>query len=251
MTFGHGALLGVLAVLPAALLVRYFHTRDPDPRGKPFTRAAFYGSIALLVAVGPVWLWSSGRLLYGLVVAPLELPPDPAAWALAKAMLLVALPEELLKLLILLAIAGNRRLFADRVDGIAYGAMVALGFAALENVAFVAGGGLQVALLRSVTAVPAHAIYGAIIGYYVAQARIEGRRRHLLTGLAAAVVLHTAYDFPLMGLKEVARFPLAPTSDVGVWVALTFTVPGAVVLLGAAWVWLTLRELQARGPAAA
>ena len=244
MSFGDGALLGVLAVLPAALLVRYFHTRDPHPRGKRFTRAMFYGGMALLVAVGPVFLWSSRRLLDWVVVAPLDMPLNPASIALVNSLLLVALPEELLKLLILLAIAGRRKLFSDPADGLAYGAMVALGFAVLENIVFVANGGLNVAMMRSVTAVPAHAVYGAVLGYYVARASRLRRRSLIWLGLAGAVVLHTAYDFPLMGLNEAARLPHSAMSNMEVWVALALTVPGAVVLLGAAWVWLALRELD-------
>jgi RsiW-degrading membrane proteinase PrsW (M82 family) len=248
MTSGHAALLGVLAVLPAVLLVRYFHTRDPHPRGKRFTRAMFYGAIALLVAVGPVFLWSSRRLLDWAVVARLDVPPDPAAIALVNSMLLVALPEELLKLLVLLAIAGRRRLFSDPADGLAYGAMVGLGFAVVENVAFVASGGLQIAMMRSITAVPAHAVFGAILGYYVAQAMRRHRRGVVWLGLAAAVVLHAAYDLPLMGLNEAARLPYAPLSSMDVWVALALTVPAAVVLLGVVWVWLALRDLQGERP---
>jgi RsiW-degrading membrane proteinase PrsW (M82 family) len=244
MTSGHGALLGVLAVLPAVLLVRYFHTRDPHPRGKRFTRVVFYGGIALLVAVGPVFLWGSRRLLDWAVFGLLDVPPDPAAIALVNSLLMVALPEESLKLLVLLAIAGHRRLFSQRADGLAYGAMVALGFAVLENVAYVANGELKVAMMRTVTAVPAHAVFGAILGYYLAQAMRPGRRRLIWQGLAFAVVLHATYDFPLMGLNEATRLPYAPLSSMDVWVALALTVPAAVVMLGAVWVWFALHDLE-------
>jgi RsiW-degrading membrane proteinase PrsW (M82 family) len=246
MTMGYNALLGVLAVLPAVLLVRYLHTRDPDPRGKRFTRTVFYGGMAVLVAVGPVFLWSSLRLLDWAVTGRLDVPPDPAAIALVNSVLMVALPEESLKLLVLLAIAYRRRLFATLADGLAYGAMVALGFAVLENLTFMAAGGLQIAVARSVMAVPAHAVFGAILGYYAAQAVARGRRRLIAAGLAFAVVLHAAYDFPLMGLSEAVRRPYAPLSSMDVWAALALTVPAAIVLLGVAWVWLTLRELEAQ-----
>jgi RsiW-degrading membrane proteinase PrsW (M82 family) len=164
---------------------------------------------------------------------------------------MVALPEESLKLLILLAVAGHRRLFSRPADGLAYGAMVALGFALVENVAFVASGGLNIALMRSVTAVPAHAVFGAILGYYVAQAAHRRRRGLIWLGLACAVALHAAYNFPLMGLNEAHRLPYAPLSCMDVWVALALTVPPAVVLLGVAWVWFALRELEEERPVAA
>ena len=84
------------------------------------------------------------------------------------------------------------------MDGVVYGAVASLGFATIENVLYVSQGGLETALMRAVTAVPAHACFGAIMGYMYAQARY-GRTRFLgLTrALLVPVLLHGLYDAPL------------------------------------------------------
>ena len=59
--------------------------------------------------------------------------------------------------------------FDEPYDGIMYGVAVSLGFAAIENVLYVYmdGGGYQTGLLRMFTAVPAHAVFGVMMGYFV------------------------------------------------------------------------------------
>jgi RsiW-degrading membrane proteinase PrsW (M82 family) len=78
--------------------------------------------------------------------------------------------------------------------------MIGMGFAAFENLMYVAEGGISVAILRMFTAIPAHAIFGVAMGYWVGMAKFEPSRRklYLATGLVVAVLLHGAYDFFLM-----------------------------------------------------
>src|SRR4029450_10832400 len=63
--------------------------------------------------------------------------------------------------------------FDEPLDGVVYGVAVALGFATLENFLFVARLGLGVAWMRALFAVPAHALFGATMGYYAGRAKFD------------------------------------------------------------------------------
>ncbi|HRI28958.1 MAG TPA: PrsW family glutamic-type intramembrane protease, partial [Chitinophagales bacterium] len=112
----------------------------------------------------------------------------------------VALSEEFAKYLFLRFVMFNKTAFNEPFDGIIYAVMIGMGFAAFENVLYVAEGGVSVAVLRAFTAVPAHAAFGVIMGFYVGLAKFnpDNRQRLLLTGLFWAVVAHGAYDFFIM-----------------------------------------------------
>jgi RsiW-degrading membrane proteinase PrsW (M82 family) len=96
--------------------------------------------------------------------------------------------------------AFRQKEFDEPFDGIVYGVVVSLGFAAVENIFYVMDGGVSVGLLRMFTAVPAHASLGVIMGYYfgLAWQHPESAWKYKLRGLISAIALHGAYDFFLM-----------------------------------------------------
>jgi len=108
--------------------------------------------------------------------------------------------EELFKFLALYMLVWKSPSFNEKFDGIVYAVFVSLGFAGVENVLYVIDGGMQTALTRALTAVPAHAIYGITMGYYLGIARIyeEMKGRYLGMALLVPIVLHGIYDFILM-----------------------------------------------------
>ena len=57
-------------------------------------------------------------------------------------------------------------------------------------------GGVNVALLRAFTAVPAHTIFGILKGYFTGQAKFSNNRIVLnVAGLGLAVLFYGLYDF--------------------------------------------------------
>jgi len=93
--------------------------------------------------------------------------------------------------------------------------MVSLGFAAFENVIYVMEGGLGVAIMRMFTAVPMHAAFAVIMGYYIGLSKYykgNARTEKSLKGLLYAVLLHGFYDFVLfqddIPLLKLLIFPL-------------------------------------------
>ena len=74
--------------------------------------------------------------------------------------------------------------------------MVSMGFACTENIMYVLDGGYQTGILRAFTAVPAHATFGVLMGFYMGRAKFSKNRLRLnLMGLLLATIFHGAYDF--------------------------------------------------------
>lgn len=113
-----------------------------------------------------------------------------------KAFFVVALTEEFSKYVIVRYVSQPRKAFNEPFDGIIYAVMVSMGFAATENIMYVLQGGYEVALLRAFTAIPAHATFAILMGYYMGKAKFSNNKVILnFTGLFLAIVFHGTYDF--------------------------------------------------------
>lgn len=186
----------VSAVVPSLLLMWYFHARDVFPEPSRVLWTTFALGIA---AVVPVLLVSLPlRYIISFTIEPIDV--------ICRAFLAAAFPEELCKLTVLLGYSFRHRAFNEPMDGIVYGVAASLGFATLENIQYVAHGGMAVAAGRALTAVPTHAFLGAIMGYYIGKARFQPKRRLalILIGLGMAILFHGLYDLPLMMSPEIA-----------------------------------------------
>jgi len=121
------------------------------------------------------------------------------------AFLLVGLAEELLKGIVLFAIAYFSKEIINIKRGIIYSVLVAMGFALIENIFYAYIYPFSTILVRSFTAVPAHAIFAIIMGYFLGISCSTPKRNwsYFLRGLLFASLLHGAYDwFILQGYVE-------------------------------------------------
>jgi RsiW-degrading membrane proteinase PrsW (M82 family) len=91
--------------------------------------------------------------------------------------------------------AVRRREFDEPVDGIVYGIVSSLGFAAAENVRYFALTRLSapIVIARCFMSVPAHMFFGAIWGYALG-ARLVEKRPKVLLFLALAAAAHGLFD---------------------------------------------------------
>ncbi|MBI1305627.1 MAG: PrsW family intramembrane metalloprotease [Bacteroidetes bacterium] len=112
----------------------------------------------------------------------------------------VAAVEELCKFYFVFRYLYRKPDFNEPFDGITYSVMVSMGFATLENIAYVMQHGMDVAILRMFTAVPAHATFGIIMGYFLglAKFRHEESNRLILYSVMVPVLFHGWYDFALI-----------------------------------------------------
>jgi RsiW-degrading membrane proteinase PrsW (M82 family) len=111
--------------------------------------------------------------------------------------IIVALSEEMSKFLMLRFYAFPKKTFDEPYDGIVYSVMVSMGFATVENIGYVYQHGVGTALLRMFLAVPAHATFGVLMGYFVGKAKFlpEKRFYYLFLGVFWATFFHGTYDF--------------------------------------------------------
>ena len=113
-----------------------------------------------------------------------------------KAFFMVGLIEEFSKYIIVRYYAQPKDAFNEPFDGIVYAVMVSMGFAVTENIFYVLEGGLSTALARAFTAVPAHATFAVLMGYFMGKAKFSTNKVVLnLTGLVLAIIFHGTYDF--------------------------------------------------------
>jgi len=116
---------------------------------------------------------------------------------LVLAYIVVGLTEELVKFVALMLYGYPRKEFNEPLDGIVYAVMIAMGFATLENIIYADRFGLSTIVLRAFTAVPAHAVFAVMMGYYVGLAKFDkaNRLKFILIGLGLPVLVHGTYDF--------------------------------------------------------
>lgn len=106
----------------------------------------------------------------------------------------VAAIEETGKFLVVRFLPYRSKQFDETMDGVIFGIAAGLGFAAVENVFYAFTYGGTVALFRAFVSVPGHAFYGAIMGYYLAEAKVRGIPWLALRGLVLAILLHGIFD---------------------------------------------------------
>jgi len=128
------------------------------------------------------------------------------------AFVVAGLTEELFKFIVLYWLIWKQKEFDEKYDGIVYAVFISLGFAAVENVLYVLEYGAQTGYLRAFTAVPAHAFFGVVMGFYFALAKfVPGKRSiNLFKALLIPVILHGFYDFILMSEHETLMLLFVP-----------------------------------------
>lgn len=191
-------LLVFAALLPAViLLVRVYRL---DKIEKEPARVLWK-----LVAIGAV----SG-LVAGVVELALcrllgrFLRPGTLAYIAVENFLIIALVEEFCKRLPVRRFFWNDAAFDYRFDAVVYCVFSALGFAALENVFYVADGGLSTAVTRALLSVPGHFFFAVYMGVYLGEAkkaelnrRFSRRKGYLHLSLWVPVLMHGFWDFCL------------------------------------------------------
>src|ERR1700692_4216606 len=200
--------IGTAAVAPALLILWLVVAADerPGPPAKVWT--------AFLLGAASISLLGVVRAPFAALLA---VPENPWVAQVLHSVFGVALPEETVKILVIVAVSARRRAFEDPMDTVVYGAAAGLGFAAYENLAYLvqhAEMWRSLAALRSVLTVPFHGALGIIAGAYLALGRSGtalGAHRHHRGGarissrilmLFAPVALHAAFDFPLLTLQQ-------------------------------------------------
>lgn len=124
---------------------------------------------------------------------------------LFEAFIVIGLSEEFFKRRVVLRYAFYHPAFNEKLDGIVYCALAALGFATLENIFYVISYypmDQSIWITRAFLSVPVHMLLGIIMGYYLSLAKYcphPGKCKSYMTrSLLIPAALHGAFDFVLM-----------------------------------------------------
>lgn len=178
-----------LALAPGVAIMLYIYLRDKHER-EPFWLLAlsfFYGGLSTLVTL--------------LITIPVDMliltKEDSVIQQFYNAFFKVALIEEFSKFIFVRFILYYNKNFNEPFDGIVYAVMVGMGFATVENIVYVMQYGFTTGVLRMFTAVPAHAIFAMLMGYFVGKAKFTHRNTIMLSvmGLIFASAFHGSYDY--------------------------------------------------------
>ena len=180
----------LLAIAPAMIFVIFIYLKDKIEKEpisfliKNFFLGAF-GSIIITLILGVLF-----NSIYPLT------DEKSVFQQFIKAFVVVALVEEFSKYVIVKYYAQKNKEFNEPFDGIVYALTVSMGFAALENVLYILQYGVSTGITRAFTAVPAHATFGILMGYFMGKAKFSKNRIQLnLLGLLGATIFHGFYNF--------------------------------------------------------
>ena len=194
--------LVLLAIAPALIIIIYIYIKDKHEK-EPTHLLVYnflFGAIVSIIVT---------TILYFLFAK--FFPPfieESIFDQFIKAFLMVGLIEEFSKYIIVRYYVQPKKAFNEPFDGIVYAVMVSMGFAVTENIFYVFQYGVPTALTRAFTAVPAHATFGVLMGYFMGKAKFSKNKTMFnLIGLVLAILFHGAYDFFLF-------IPFVP----GIWV---------------------------------
>ena len=180
----------LVTILPSILIVLFFVKSDrfKEPT-KEIIKVFFLG---ILITIPAYFLntylseiWYSTNASEGLISSFLTAAPV----------------EEGLKLSVLYFFVYKMKDFNEPVDGIVYGVTVSLGFATLENIYYVylladyfETSSMTLAILRSFSAIPAHAVFGVFMGYFFMKYAFIKKGDNLIFAFLIPFVLHGCYN---------------------------------------------------------
>ena len=191
-------ILLALAVAPVVWLLRYVYKKDKyekEPLGM-LALAFFLGVLAIpldLILVSIInSIWEGEMVFYN------------AFWE-------AGIPEELSKWLLFMFVIWRNRNFNEFFDGIVYACFISLGFACVENIMYVFGsdsffGSVGISIIRALLSVPAHFLFGVLMGYYLAMAKYnpESRKKYLIYSLVFPMLIHGIFDYILMLISSLS-----------------------------------------------
>ncbi len=195
--------LGAAAVLPAVLILWLVASADRRPEPASVVWLTF------ALGVGAIFLLHYVKLPLAWIV---HLAKGPWSAVILHAIFDVAIPEEAVKIAVIGFVVCRHRPFEEPMDGVVYGAAAGLGFAAYENLSYLARSPDEwqmLAVTRNVLTVPFHAALGAIAGTFIEMARLSYRRghgrihqvRYSIYACLVPVAWHALFDTPLMMVR--------------------------------------------------
>ena len=195
----------LLGLLPSLIWLSFYLKKDNHPESKRMILIVFLLGVFISL---PVIILEKGLSCF---LTKLTLPLTLFTFIL---FVNAALVEELLKYSVVKIKVLKSSEFDEPVDSLIYMIVVALGFAAIENILilfklnsiFSLSSILFITLLRFLGATFLHALTSGIIGYFLALSLYQARKRFLIQGIIIAITLHGFYNFFIMRIEQALSF---------------------------------------------
>ena len=181
----------LITILPSLLIVLFFVKSDRFP--EPTSQIIKIFMFGIFLCIPAFYINTALDEIYS---------NTNISEALIRSFLSAAPVEEVLKFTVLYSLVYKMKDFNEPIDGIVYGVSVSLGFATLENIYYVyvlsdyfgtTSQGL--AILRSFSAIPAHGIFGATMGYFFMKYTFIKKENNLALCMIVPILLHGAYNY--------------------------------------------------------
>lgn len=186
----------IISIAPVVIIALYIYIRDKYER-EPW-RMLLLALLSGMISVIPI-------LIVEIFLSKLVPYFSSIYQAGYNAFIVAAFTEELFKFIAFFIIIWGNKEFNEKFDGIVYAVFVSLGFALVENILYVFENGMNTGILRAFTAVPAHALFGIVMGYRLGLAKFypNQRTKHIILALVYPIILHGFYDFILMSKQQI------------------------------------------------
>jgi RsiW-degrading membrane proteinase PrsW (M82 family) len=179
--------LYILSLLPCLVILIYVYIRDRYEHERLYI-------YLLCILFGIFCAWTSYELS---ILAHAYLKQRNNESLLIKVFIAIALIEESIRFILFRLFLYKNKNFDEPYDGVVYGVTIAMGFAGVENILYLQNyQSVEVALLRMVTTVPAHGLFGAYMGHFIAKAKFGTRFKtfYLILSVCFCTLLHGSYD---------------------------------------------------------
>src|SRR5262245_13001073 len=192
----------LLSVAPCALWLWYFSGRSPYKRPARRVLGVTFALGALATAPA-LALNLAGQSLF------INLFGHARLSRVLTLFFVIGPVEELLKLLVVYFYAYRRKEFDEPLDGVIFSATAALGFAAIENVIYLARNDPTLVLLRGPLSNPGHALFSALWGLSLSKAKaapnlLRERAPIVARGFLLASLLHSLFDLLLLAADRLS-----------------------------------------------
>ena len=187
--------LFIIAIIPAAIIILGIYLSDRHDK-EPFKLLLFTYILGALTVI-PAIIVEEILIFFNIFPGILG--------AFFNAFIVAGFTEEYFKRLVVLKYPYRTKYFNEKLDGIVYSVFATMGFATVENIIYVAfryTNNPFIGLYRGIFSVPAHAVFGITMGYYLSLAKfdtnIDRKKANMRKSLYIPIIMHGMFDFILM-----------------------------------------------------
>jgi RsiW-degrading membrane proteinase PrsW (M82 family) len=186
----------LLAILPALFFILLIYFKDKYNR-EPIRYLLFAFCLGMISTI-------PASIIENFVFLNIQLNLRIEISTFIEAFFFVAFIEEGVKFLMFKWFIWPKKYFDEPIDGVVYMVAVGMGFAFIENFAFIfndLSNIWSIALMRAIMPTPAHFVFAVAMGYYFGFAKfnfIKKKRKLMFYGFLITFMSHGLYDYLLM-----------------------------------------------------